>query len=153
MKKIVSIMLALTTILALSVTSFADEVNTFNNDNADDVVCVEVFEIDDNQQVDVQAVQPRKSLYSGLTMLSTSSIKTLWNSSNYNMYKTVSCYNYGDSDTGSGAVRFTVNGVSQDVAAGSGATFSIPTGQYVTISAKALWYDGSYNLSIVGSVL
>lgn len=145
MKKAVSIVLAIVAMFTLSIPTFAAEPSTLEA-NKNEVVVVEVFEIEDNM------IQPRASLYSGVTALTTSSIKTLWNSGSNNLYKNISCYNYGDTDTGSGAVRFTINGVSQDVAAGTGATFQVPTGQAVTISAKALWYNGSYNISIVGSM-
>lgn len=146
MKKAVSIVLAIIAMFTLSIPTFAAEPATLES-NENEVVVVEVFEIEDNM------IQPRASLFSQVIRLTTSSMKELWNSGGNNQYKNISCYNYGDIDTGSGAIRFTINGVTQDVDAGTGATFRVPTGQVVSITSKALWYNGYYNIAIVGSKL
>lgn len=60
---------------------------------------------------------------------------------------TIECMNYGD-ENGSGAVQFIFNGVGLSVNAGSGVQFELGKGSTADISAKSLWYNGTYHLAV-----
>lgn len=60
---------------------------------------------------------------------------------------TIECMNYGD-ENGSGAVQFIFNGIGLSVNAGSGVQFELGKGSKADISAKALWYNGTYHLVV-----
>lgn len=149
MKKFLSLLLTALIISTFSFVVYASPLKNDNNIPQAEVECLGVFSIEEESQLLTNTFD-LGNLFTGDQSLNTNSNTVLW-SDNNSPYVYISCYNHGDTDNGTGAIRFTINGQIQDVNAGQGANFRVKKGGFITVSAKALWYNGTYRLEIKGS--
>lgn len=143
-------LLTLTSVSAFAAEPLADD-TLVASDPMGTVKFVGLFDIDENQDFESEQSPVRfgkpDRIYSKPTYLTTVAMTSLWDSDD-SPYGSISCYNYGDMQTGSGAVRFIINGVIADVPAGQGANFQIDRHAAVTVSAQSLWYNGTFRIQV-----